>query len=228
MYRWWLAGWLPVMASCGGGGTGDETAGMAESVADEAAATAVVASEVASVAAAGISAETLLAETRMLASDEFEGRAPGSAGEERTVDYLIEQFSALGLAPGNPDGTWVQDVPLVGITPLPPNNLVVSNGEEMRTLEPGADYVAATKHVVDAVAVDGAEFVFVGYGARAPEYDWDDFGDADLSGKILLFLVNDPPLDDIFGGPAMTYYGRWMYKHEIAAELGRRRVACHS
>ena len=220
MYRWWLAGWLPVMASCGGGGTGDETAGMTESAADEAAATAEVVSEVAPVAATGISAETLLAETLILASDEFEGRAPGSAGEERTVDYLVEQFSALGLVPGNPDGTWVQDVPLVGITPLPPQNLVVSNGAEMRTLEPSADYVAATKHVVDAVAVDGAEFVFVGYGARAPEYDWDDFGDADLSGKILLFLVNDPPLDDIFGGPAMTYYGRWMYKHEIAAELG--------
>ena len=65
-----------------------------------------------------------------------------------------------------------------------------------------------------------AEFVFVGYGARAPEYDWDDFGNTDVSGKILLFLVNDPPLDDVFGGPAMTYYGRWTYKHEMAAELG--------
>ena len=93
-------------------------------------------------------------------------------------------------------------------------------GGETRTLEPGADYVAATKHVVDAVSVSDAEFVFVGYGARAPEYDWDDFGDTDVSGKILLFLVNDPPLDDAFGGPAMTYYGRWTYKHEIAAELG--------
>ena len=170
--------------------------------------------------AAGISAETLLAATATLASDEFEGRAPGSEGETKTVAFLTEHFSAAGLTPGNPDGTWVQQVPLVGITPLPGDRLVVTAGGESRTLEPAADYVATTKHVVDAVSVSDAEFVFVGYGARAPEYDWDDFGEADLGGKILLSLVNDPPLDDIFGGPAMTYYGRWTYKHEIAAELG--------
>ena len=170
--------------------------------------------------APGIGAETLLEATAALASDEFEGRAPGSAGETKTVEYLTEQFAALGLTPGNPDGTWVQEVPLVGITPLPGDSLVVSRGGNVRTLEPAADYVAWTKHVVDEVEVADAEIVFVGYGARAPEYDWDDFGDADLSGKILLSLVNDPPLDDIFGGPAMTYYGRWTYKHEIAAELG--------
>ncbi len=168
----------------------------------------------------GISTETLLATTEMLASDAFEGRAPGSAGEEKTLAYLTEQFSALGLVPGNPDGTWVQQVPLVGITPLPGEGLVVSTAGETRTLEPGADYVAATKHVVDEVAVTDAEFVFVGYGAVAPEYDWNDFGETDVSGKILLFLVNDPPLDDVFGGSAMTYYGRWTYKHEIAAEMG--------
>ncbi len=177
-------------------------------------------SEETSEVAAGISADTLLAATETLASDEFEGRAPGSDGETKTVAFLTERFSALGLTPGNPDGTWVQDVPLVGITPLPGDNLVVTAGGESRTLEPSVDYVAATKHVVDEVEVSDAEFVFVGYGARAPEYDWDDFGDTDVSGKILLFLVNDPPLDDIFGGPAMTYYGRWTYKHEIAAELG--------
>ena len=219
MNRWLLAGWLPVMASCGGVGE-DETAGAAMGTMGETAETAEMAPVTAAEIVAGISAETLLAEIQVLSSDEFEGRAPGSAGEELTVDYLIEQFGAAGAAPGNPDGTWVQTVPLVGITPLPPQNLVVSGGAEALALEPSTDYVAATRHVVDAVAVDGAEFVFVGYGARAPEYDWDDFGDADLSGKILLSLVNDPPLDDIFGGRAMTYYGRWRYKHEIAAELG--------
>ena len=169
--------------------------------------------------AAGISAQTLLTETEILASDEFEGRAPGSTGEEKTIAYLTEQFSALGLVPGNPDGTWVQDVPLVGITPKPGDSLVVTRGSDTRILEPGADYVAATKHVVDEVTVE-AEFVFVGYGAVAPEYGWNDFGDVDVSGKILLFLVNDPPLGDAFGGKAMTYYGRWTYKHEVAAEKG--------
>ena len=169
--------------------------------------------------AAGISADTLLAEVERLASDAFEGRAPGSEGETRTIEYLREQFSALGLAPGNPDGTWVQNVPLVGITPAEGDTMRVSRGDDTRTLEPGADYVAYTKRVVDQVEVD-AEFVFVGYGAVAPEYDWNDFKDVNVTGKILLFLVNDPPSEDLFGGQAMTYYGRWTYKHEIAAEKG--------
>ena len=169
--------------------------------------------------AAGISADTLLAEIERLASDAFEGRAPGSAGETRTIEYLRDQFSALGLAPGNPDGTWVQNVPLVGITPTEGDTMRVSRGDDIRTLEPGADYVAYTKLVVDQVEVE-AEFVFVGYGAVAPEYDWNDFKNVDVTGKILLFLVNDPPSEDLFGGQAMTYYGRWTYKHEIAAEKG--------
>ena len=168
----------------------------------------------------GISVETLLGEIEVLASDEFEGRGPGSEGEQKTIAYLQDQFVQLGAVPGNPDGTWVQDVPLVGITPVVSEGLIISKDGDSRTLELGVDYVATTKHVVDAVEVDSAEFVFVGYGARAPEYEWDDFGTVDVSGKILLFLVNDPPLDDVFGGNAMTYYGRWTYKHEIAAELG--------
>ena len=171
------------------------------------------------VVAAGISADTLLAEVERLASDEFEGRAPGSEGETRTIAYLKEQFGALGLVPGNPDGTWVQNVPLVGMTPAEGDTMRVARGADARTLEPGADYVAYTKRVVDQVEVD-AEFVFVGYGAVAPEYDWNDFKDVDVAGKILLFLVNDPPSDVLFGGQAMTYYGRWTYKHEIAAEKG--------
>ena len=169
--------------------------------------------------AAGIGIESLMAEVEILASDEFGGRAPGSPGEVLTIDYLTEQFAGLGLTPGNPDGTWVQPVPLVGITPQPGDTLVVTKNGESRTFEPGSDYVATTKHVREEVEID-AEFVFVGYGAVAPEYNWDDFGDVDVEGKILLFLVNDPPLDDAFGGQAMTYYGRWTYKHEIAAEKG--------
>jgi Zn-dependent M28 family amino/carboxypeptidase len=167
----------------------------------------------------GISSETLLEEVSVLASDEFEGRLPGSDGETKTVDYLIQQFSSLGLMPGNPDGTWVQQVPLVGITPDPGSTLRVSRGRATETFQPGRDYVAYTKRVVPGVDLD-AEFVFVGYGAVAPEYDWDDFKEVDVRGKILLFLVNDPPRDDVFGGSAMTYYGRWTYKHEIAAARG--------
>ena len=168
----------------------------------------------------GIGLETLLAEIETLSSDTFEGRGPGSDGETRTIAYLTQAFESLGVLPGNPDGRWVQDVPLVGITPVPGDGLAVKSHGTTHMFEPGTDYVAATKHVVDAVDVRDAEFVFVGYGARAPEYEWDDFGDVDVRGKILLFLVNDPPHDDIFGGSAMTYYGRWTYKHEVAAELG--------
>lgn len=172
-----------------------------------------------SAVAAGISADTLLAAIERLASDEFEGRAPGSPGETLTVEYLIEQFQGLGLEPGNPDGTWVQNVPLVGITPADGDTMTITGRGESREYQPGVDYVAYTKRVVDEVEVD-AEFVFVGYGAVAPEYDWNDFKDVDVTGKILLFLVNDPPSDTLFGGDAMTYYGRWTYKHEIAAAQG--------
>lgn len=169
--------------------------------------------------AVGIDPDSLLSEIAVLASDEFGGRAPGSLGEALTIDYLTEEFSALGLAPGNPDGTWVQAVPLVGITPQVADGFLVTKDGESQQLQPGTDYVAWTKHVVDHVEID-AEFMFVGYGAVAPEYEWDDYGDVNVEGKILLFLVNDPPRDDVFGGQAMTYYGRWTYKHEVAADKG--------
>ena len=169
--------------------------------------------------ASGIAADSLLERIQMLASDEFEGRAPGSVGEARTVTYLTDQFQQLGLTPGNPDGTFVQAVPLVGITPQASGGLDIVRGDEMLTLTPGADYVAYTKRVVEEVSLDG-ELVFVGYGAVAPEYAWDDFKEVDVTGKVLLMLVNDPPGPDIFGGRAMTYYGRWTYKFEIAAARG--------
>jgi Zn-dependent M28 family amino/carboxypeptidase len=193
------------ITACGGNGDGDSVS--------------VISKTVPSAAAIGIDATTLMAEIEILSSDEFGGRAPGSPGEVLTIAYLTEQFADLGLAPGNPDGSWVQGVPLVGITPLAGSEFQVTTDGDSREFEPGKDYVAWTKHVVDQVEIN-AEFVFVGYGAVAPEYEWDDFGDVDVEGKILLFLVNDPPLDDVFGGSAMTYYGRWTYKHEIAAERG--------
>ena len=169
--------------------------------------------------AGGITADSLLARIQVLASDEFEGRAPGSVGEARTVTYLTDQFQQLGLAPGNPDGTFVQAVPLVGITPQESGGLDIVRGDEKLMLTPGADYVAHTKRVVEEVELDG-ELVFVGYGAVAPEYAWHDFKGVDVNGKVLLMLVNDPPGPEIFGGRAMTYYGRWTYKFEIAAARG--------
>ena len=172
----------------------------------------------------------VLADIRTLSSDRFGGRAPGSPGEQLTVDYLIEQFQAAGAQPGNPDGTWIQKVPLVGIRATDQSPLVVKAGGVTRSFKPHDQVVAFSQHVADAVAVKDSEIVFAGYGVQAPEYRWDDFKGLDVKGKTLIVLVNDPPVPDpadaaaldpaMFGGPAMTYYGRWTYKYEKAAELG--------
>ena len=162
----------------------------------------------------------LLDHIRTLASDDFLGRAPGTPGEERTVTYLTETFEGLGLEPGNPDGTYSQRVPLVGVTPTDISLLTFGAGDESLELVSGQDFVATAAHPVPQASLDGAEVVFVGYGTQAPEFGWDDFKGMDVAGRVLLVLVNDPPGEDIFGGEAMTYYGRWTYKYEKARALG--------
>ena len=171
----------------------------------------------------------LLAHTRVLSSDEYEGRGPGTKGEELTVRYLIDQFKMLGLKPGNTDGSYIQKVPLVGITPSPAP-LVLQKGTRKLTLAWKDDVVAWTKHVADSASLDRSELVFVGYGIVAPEYNWDDYKGVDVKGKTLVMLVNDPPVPNssnsseldpkVFGGKAMTYYGRWTYKYEVGAMKG--------
>ena len=167
-------------------------------------------------ASAVLKEQPLLDEITTLASDSFLGRLPGTVGEDRTVAYLEQQFKAIGLEPGNPDGTYIQKVPLVGITPRPTPQLVVTKGAAKRVLEFKKDVVAWTKHVADSAAIANSEMVFVGYGVEAPQFEWDDFKGLDGAGKTLVMLVNDPPLADStqFGGKAMTYYGRWTYKYE--------------
>ena len=165
------------------------------------------------------STDLLMAHIEVLSSDDFGGRAPGSPGEEKTVAYITEAFRSYGLRPGNPDGTYLQQVPLVGITATDRSRLSLVRGREEEELAAGLGYVAWTKRVVEEVDVDG-ELVFVGYGVVAPEYDWDDYKGIDVEGKVLVMLVNDPPIEGAFGGDAMTYYGRWTYKYEIAAERG--------
>jgi len=176
-----------------------------------------------------ISGDRMLADIRTLSSDEFEGRGPGSKGEELTIQYLQDQFRSAGLEPGNPDGTYLQSVRLVGITADPQMKLSVTG--HGRSLAPKFqnDFVAWTKRMVDTSAVD-ADMIFAGYGVQAPEFQWDDFRGVNVRGKVLVVLINDPPVPDpqnpsqldpkTFGGKAMTYYGRWTYKFEKAAELG--------
>jgi Zn-dependent M28 family amino/carboxypeptidase len=174
-----------------------------------------------------ITAEGLRRHIDVLAHDSLEGRAPGGTGEARTVRYLEAQFRALGLEPGNPDGTYIQPVRLVGITSRPEGTL--TRGGVSRRLAFPRDYVAGTRYPLPEASLAGSELVFVGHGVTAPEFDWDDYKDVDVRGKTLVMLINDPPvpaaggdsLDPaVFKGAAMSYYGRWTYKFEEASRRG--------
>lgn len=176
----------------------------------------------------GIAEDRLLEHVKVLASDEFQGRAPGSVGEEKTVEYIIRQFSRIGLEPGNPDGTYIQKVPMMGITGEPKGACTL--GDRRIDLKLPEDAVLWSRWFTPDVTVAGSELVFVGYGIVAPEYGWDDFKGVDVRGKTIVVLVGDPPVPDpadasklderMFKGRAMTYYGRWTYKFEMAAQRG--------
>jgi len=179
---------------------------------------------------AQIEGSRILEHIRVLASDEFEGRGPATPGEDKTVDYLVGQLKAFGLEPGNPDGTYTQAVPLVGMRARTSGSFRVDTGGAEIPLRFGVDAVGLTRRFVPEVRVDSSPVVFVGYGVVAPEYGWDDAKGLDLKGKTIVMLVNDPPVPDpadptkldaaMFQGRAMTYYGRWTYKYEFAARVG--------
>jgi Zn-dependent M28 family amino/carboxypeptidase len=173
-------------------------------------------------------ADRILGHIRVLSSDEFEGRAPGTEGENKTVAYIQQEFSRLGLLPGNPDGTYIQNVPLAGVLSTTRASLVF--GTSTMNLAWINDYVAITRRDAPDIEVRDSGLVFVGYGTVAPEYGWDDFKGVDVRGKTLVMLINDPPVPDpndpskldekMFKGKAMTYYGRWTYKFEEASAQG--------
>ena len=181
-----------------------------------------------------IDGHAFLEHIETLSSDEFEGRSPGTKGEDLTVEYLARQFRELGLEPGNTDGTYVQKVPLVSITIQGKPDMTLRRGAETRVLKFHDEVVPWTKRVTERVSLDASDMVFVGYGVQAPEYEWDDYKGLDVRGKTLVMLVNDPAVPDpanpskldpdVFGGQAMTYYGRWTYKFEIGAKLGAAAV----
>ncbi|HEV2914142.1 MAG TPA: M28 family metallopeptidase [Pyrinomonadaceae bacterium] len=180
-------------------------------------------------ASESITAGDLLRHIKTLSADEYEGRAPGTRGEELTVSYITNEFKRLGLKAGNSrDNTYVQKVPLAGLTPEASASF--NAGGRSFDLKHKDDYVALSRRFVPEVRVENSEVVFVGYGIVAPEYGWDDYKGVDVRGKTILMLINDPPITEardrakldekMFKGPAMTYYGRWTYKYEIAAEKG--------
>ncbi|MDF7775871.1 M28 family metallopeptidase [Sphingomonas sp. AOB5] len=173
----------------------------------------------------GISVDTLKQVTEKLSSDEFEGRAPATAGEEKTVAYLIERMKAAGLEPGN-EGSWVQDVPLVELTAKNVSPLTFTGGKgDAISLNYRTDMVISTYQVTPKTEIRNSDVVFVGYGINAPERGWNDYAGVDVKGKTVVILINDPDwetkeLKGDFGGRAMTYYGRWTYKYEEAARQG--------
>ncbi len=172
---------------------------------------------------ATISVDHMVATVKYLASDELEGRGPGSRGEQKAVAYISDQLKKMGCAPGNPDGSYTQKVPMYGfeVTNAPALVVRAADGQNQKRFEPGTQFVGWTLRQVAETSVEDAEMVFVGYGVDAPEYKWNDFK-TDVRGKVIVMLVNDPPVADVtlFGGKAMTYYGRWTYKFEQAALMG--------
>jgi Zn-dependent M28 family amino/carboxypeptidase len=181
---------------------------------------------------AAITAEGLLADIRELASDRFLGRAVATAGEDSTVAYLSRRFREMGLQPGMPDGSYVQRVPLIATTSRV--EATANAGGRVIPLRQLEEVVAWSQRPDAEVNVEDAPLVFVGYGVVAPELGWDDFKGVDVRGKTVVMLVGDPPVPDpadttrldpaVFRGPAMTYYGRWTYKYDIAAERGAAAV----
>jgi Zn-dependent M28 family amino/carboxypeptidase len=166
-----------------------------------------------------IKTDELAEHIKVLASDEFGGRAPSSEGEKLTLDYLTTQFMALGYKPGNGD-SFVQEVPLVSLEA--DADMVLTIGD--KHYEYKKDMVMGSSRISEHQAIKDSELVFVGYGVNAPEYNWNDYADIDVKGKTVVMLVNDPGFATkdpaLFTGDAMTYYGRWTYKYEEASRQG--------
>ncbi len=172
-------------------------------------------------AATAINDATLRAHIRFLADDLLEGRGPGTRGDQLAQRYIATQFEALGLKPAAPDGTWYQPVPLVGTKTLPPATITFHQGEKSLELKYSDDFMANAGRPAEQLGFRDAEVVFVGFGIVAPEYDWNDYKDMDLKGKVLLMMNNDPADDpQLFAGRRRLYYGRWDYKYAMAAKVG--------
>lgn len=168
-----------------------------------------------------ITDSALRADIKFLADDLLEGRGPGTRGDDLAQRYIVSQFEQIGLEPAAPNGGWIQKVPLVGVTTKPPKEVTFQIGKANLTLQDYRDYILTSGLPNERSGFQNAEVVFAGYGMQAPEYDWDDFKDLDVKGKVLIVMNNDPAdRPEIFGGRTRLYYGRWDYKYAKAAELG--------
>jgi hypothetical protein len=172
-------------------------------------------------AAASISAQYMFDVVAEIASDRYEGRGPGSAGDRLTQEYLARALADMGYQPGGDNGTWLQEFELMGVNASQPPVWTFNAGDSVLQLNQNEDFIASSGLQAPEARVVNAEVVFVGYGIQAPEYDWDDYKGADLQGKVLLMLNNDPDWDpDLFAGDTRLWYGRWDYKYLSAAMQG--------
>lgn len=161
------------------------------------------------------------------ASDDFQGRKPFTVGEEKTVDYLIKEYTRIGLKPAN-NGSYIQEVPMVEVTDIPDERMKINMWNASIELKYKDDFVAFSKQLVDEIKINNSRMVFAGYGIVAPEYNWNDYESLNVKGKTVVVLVNDPGFGtdnkDFFKGNEMTYYGRWTYKYEEAARQGAKGI----
>lgn len=181
--------------------------------------------QVSETALESITADDMKKHIAVIASDEFQGRFPGTEGEDKTVNYLTEQFRLIGLKPANGD-SFSQEVPLLRLTSDPSKSLLIKGGKDDLSLSSPVDFVGWSSQTSDRINIEESELVFIGYGINAPEFGWNDYEGIDVKGKTVLMLVNDPGYatsdTSLFNGRAMTIYGRWTYKFEEAARQGAK------
>jgi Zn-dependent M28 family amino/carboxypeptidase len=170
-----------------------------------------------------LSAERIKADVAYLASDRLEGRGPGTRGEELTTDYIASEFKKAGLKPLGSKGSYLQPVPLVRVFTSPKSTLRATKGKDTLDIVSDEDFSGTSQTQTELEEFD-AEAIFVGHGITAPEFDWDDYKDIDVKGKVVVLFTNEPPSEDpkFFGGKALTYYGRWTFKFEEAARRGAK------
>jgi len=201
---------IGALAACGSG----EQAASDATPASRISAQAVTAAE----AVTGDEMRRVIAE---ISADSYGGRLPGSEGEAKARTFLAAELAKTGFEPAGPDGSYEQTMELVGVTTNAPAAWRFEQQGGAVELARGTDFIAASGLQAPSAGVDNAEVVFAGYGIVAPEYDWNDFKDVDVRGKVLIVLNNDPDWDPaLFDGVTRLYYGRWMYKYESAARQG--------
>jgi hypothetical protein len=201
--------------ACGERSTPDTTMGEGVSTQE------VVSGNAADAASREITGDLMRDYVRELSDDKYEGRGPGSRGDVAAREYLVGELEKLGLEPGAADGSWEQPFDLIGITTDQPAEWTFAGDDDSLTLKQWDDFIVSSGVQTERAGIEGAELVFAGYAIEAPEYEWDDFKDVDLSGKVLVIMNNDPDWDpDLFAGETRLWYGRWDYKYLSAARQG--------